>query len=418
MSAVQLYKPYPHQRAVHDAISRHLSEHPPKTDGRQKTFTINAMRQVGKTTLAGNEFIRFACAMPKGESAYISPTFELARKMMADFSRALTGTPLLVGVNKNERAVSFFNGHVVRLLSAEQGDSVRGLNVSGVLILDELAYMRDSFLNEVVAPFTDFHKAPTIAISTPRGKRGRHFEYQALARSGDSRFVGFDWAKFDMSCLHSPEWLEEKRRTLPDRTFRTDYLGEFLDNEGSVFRNINKVILPSDYTPELRNLSWGIDWGGGSGNDDTVMTAYNDMSEQAFLRAWSDESPMQQVEEIASILNDHKSATASVVAEKNSIGAVYIDALRKKTSVGISEFIMTNESKRRIVESLIMAVEQVLVGLLSVEAQLAQFEYFESRTLPSGAITYAAPAALHDDYVIASALALSGRGIKNRIIIN
>lgn len=417
MASVELYKPYPHQRVVHDAITEHLSLHPVGSPGRQKTFAINSKRQIGKTTFAGNELLRFGLLLPGCESAYISPTFELAKKMLAEFSKTLSGTPLLESLNKTDRIVTLFNKHTFRLFSAEQGDNIRGFNVSGVLVLDEFAYMREAFLDEVVAPFTDFHKAPTITISTPRGKRGRHFENYTQGKSGNPMYQTFDWAEYDLSYMHSPEWLEEKRRTLPDRVFRTDYLGLFTDNEGAVFTNINAILLPTGYTPEMTGLSWGIDWAGGNGGDRTVLTAFNKKNEQAYLRAWHNEPPMQQVEEIAGVLNSHAAHTRSVVAEKNSMGAVYIDALRKQSKVGISDFVTSNESKRQIVESMIAMTEQKKVWLLPIEAQIAEFEYFESHTLPSGVIAYSAPAALHDDYVMASCIALSGRMTQNTIII-
>ncbi len=417
MQAVQLYKPFPHQRAVHGAITAHLNAHPPGDSSRQVTFAVNAMRQVGKTTMVGNEIIRFALAMPKKESVYIAPTYKLTRKMVAEFSKALTGNPLLDSINKTENYVSFANGHSVYLMSAEQGDAVRGFNASGVLVIDEFAYMRDEFLDNVVAPFTDFHKTPTITISTPRGKRGKHYEFQVYAKEGQPKFVGFDWAAFDMSCIRSAEWLEDKRRTLPERTFRTDYLGEFLDNEGAVFRNLNGCILAPGLEPAMQHLKWGIDWAAGSGNDRTVLTAFNDLNEQVYLKAWDSTPPMQQVSEIARIINDHKEITRSVIAEKNSMGAVYIDALRKECRFPVVEFVTTNEEKRRIIENLVKLTEAAAVGLKPVEAQLSEFDYFESHTLPSGAIVYSAPVGLHDDYVMAAAIALSQKQHERKFMI-
>lgn len=377
------------------------------------------MRQVGKTTAVGNELLRFACEKPKGESIYISPTFELARKMIAEFSKSLSGTPLLDGINKSERLVSLWNNHTIRCLSAEQGDSIRGLNASGVLVIDELHYIRDSFLESVVAPFTDYHGAPVITISTPRGRRGKHFEYQSAAASGSANITGFDWARYDMSCIQSrtAEWLEGKRATMSERVFRTEILGEFLDNEGTVFPCLYRAVMPAGYVGEKIGLSWGIDWANGSSGDRTVLTAFNKYDEQVYLKEWHSEPPMVQVEQIARILNDHKDVTTSCTAEKNSMGAVYIDALRRATSVALTTFITTNESKRKIVESMIKATEDATVKLMNVEAQIAEFEYFESSITPTGLTTYSAPSQMHDDYVMAACIARSGYGKQVKFIL-
>lgn len=417
MQSVELYKPYPHQRIVHDAITKYVEEREDDERIKQRTFSINSMRQVGKTTLAGNELIRFALLMPKCESIYISPTFELARKMLAEFSKSLTGTPFLDSINKSERTVTFFNKHVVRCLSAEQGDNLRGLNVSGLLIIDEFAYIRDAFINDVVYPFTDFHGAPTIAISTPRGRRGKHWEYQRAAAEGDPMYTAFDWAKFDMTHLHTMEWLDAKRRSMPERTFRTDYLGEFLENEGSIFTHLNNVLMPNGYVPSLSQLTWGIDWASGSGNDRTIITAFNEYNEQVILKEWHSCPPMRQVEEISAEINKHKHLTRSVVVERNGIGAVYIDALKRMLHVGVTPFTTTNESKRKAVDNVVMLMEKSEMKLINKEAQISEFEYFESSTTPNGSITYAAPSMMHDDYVMAVCFALSGKNNKSSFII-
>lgn len=413
-TTIELYNPYPHQLAVHDAITKHLDEHPAGDSLRQHIFAVNAMRQVGKTTLVGNELLRFGFEIPNGESIYISPTFELAKKMLSDFSKAIGGTALCNSINKTDRQVLLSDGHLLRFLSAEQGDSIRGLNVSGVLVLDEFAYMRREFVEEVVAPFTDFHKAPTITISTPRTKRGLHYEYQCLGKIAGSGITSIDWANFDLSYLHSPEFMAQKQSILPERTFKTDYLGLFLDSESAVFGDLKPVLLPKGVRPPALRLYWGIDWATGASKDRTVLTAFNELDQQVFVREWSTEPPMQQVREIADIIMANKAKTDRVTAEKNSMGAVYIDALRARLEdIPIIEFTTTNESKRRIVDNMVVAIEQKTTRLLNNETQTAEFEYFEANTLKSGVVQYAAPASLHDDYVMAVCLARSGRDVVN-----
>lgn len=413
---ITLYDPFPHQLAAHDLIGDHLAAHPIGDPARQAVFDINAMRQVGKTMFVANELGRLGFTMPGAESIYISPTFELAKKMLNDFSKSLAGTALIKSMNKTDRQIVLFNDHIIRFISAEQGDSVRGLNVSGVLVIDELAYIRQSFLDDVVAPFTDFHAAPTIAISTPRTKRDLHWQYQCLGKIPGSGVYAIDWAGFDLSYLpsRSPEKLEQRRARLPGRTFRTDYLGEFLDSESTVFGDLKAVTMPKGFRPTSERLYWGLDWATGASKDRTVLTAYNENNAQVFIKEWTDTPPMQQVKEIAAILNANAAKTERVVAEKNSIGAVYIDALRAKVDkIAITEFNTTNETKRRIVEDVVMLIEQNEMQMLHNDTQTAEFEFFELHEIAGGKITYSAPLALHDDYVMATCLALSGRGVVN-----
>lgn len=423
-TTVHLYDPFPHQLELHNVVTEHITAHPLGDPARQVIIDTNAMRQVGKTTAIGNELNRFGLELPGKESIYISPTFELAKKMLNDFNKAFGGTALIKSLNKTDRQIVLCTDHLIRFCSAEQGDSLRGLNVSGLLVIDELAYIRRSFLDEVVSPFTDFYKAPTICISTPRTKRGLHWEYQCLGKIPNSGVIAVDWAKFDLSYLRTPEWLARKRSQIPDRTFRTDYLGQFLDNESTVFGDLKPVTMPKGIRPSCEKLFWGLDWATGASSDAdnptadrTVLTAYNENNEQVFIKEWVTESPMEQVRAIAAILIANKAKTERIVAEKNSIGAVYIDALRAMLTpegIAVTEFITTNESKRRIVEDVIVLIENKEIQMLYNDTQIAEFEFFERHTTKNGAVTYAAPTSLHDDYVIATCLALSGRRVINK----
>lgn len=421
---VQLYDPFPHQLELHNVVTEHITTHPPGDPARQVIIDVNSMRQTGKTTAIGNELGRFGLELPGMESIYISPTFELSRKMLHDFNKGYGGTALIKSINKTERQVVTCTDHLIRFCSAEQGDSLRGLNVSGLLVIDELAYIRQTFIDEVVSPFTDFYKAPTICISTPRTKRGLHWQYQCLGKIPDSGVKAIDWAKFDLSYLRTAEWLAKKRSQIPDRTFRTDYLGQFLDNESTVFGDLKPVTMPKGIRPNCEKLYWGLDWATGASSDAdnptsdrTVLTAYNQNNEQVFIKEWVTESPMEQVRAIAAILIANKAKTKRVVAEKNSIGAVYIDALRAMLTpedITVTEFVTTNETKRRIVEDVIVLIENKDMKILHNDTQIAEFEFFERHTTPNGAVTYKAPTSLHDDYVIATCLALSGRSVINQ----
>ncbi|MCD8167000.1 MAG: hypothetical protein LUE93_13345 [Bacteroides sp.] len=84
---VQLYTPYPHQKAVHDALTIHLSQVPRFTDRFQKTFVVKAPRQVGKSVMVENELLRFSLAFNHSRNAYISPSFNLSLKVFREIHK-------------------------------------------------------------------------------------------------------------------------------------------------------------------------------------------------------------------------------------------------------------------------------------------------------------------------------------------
>lgn len=94
----------------------------------------------------------------------------------------------------------------------------------------------------------------------------------------------------------------------------------------------------------------------------------------------------------------------SVLAEKNSIGAVNIEALRE-IGVYATPFETTNESKSAIMSNMHELLHQGW-KLLDIPVQKHEFNTFVSSQLPSGAWRLAAEGDGHDDTVMACAIGL------------
>lgn len=401
---VKLYSPFPHQAVVNEAISKHLSGVERFTDDFQKTFVVKAMRQVGKSAMTTNELVRFALKYNKSVNAYISPTLKLAKKTFGEVVAMFEGSNYIKSSNKTDLIISFVNGSSIWFFSAEQGEALRGFNVSGLLVIDEAAFIQDVVYRDCISPWCDFYKAVTLMISTPQFKSGFFYDHYVLGFSISSSCKSFDWSEYDMTIIRSEKRLEEKRLITPDKKFRCEYLGEWLDGEGSVFNNFNDCLYPEFFTGD--KLFIGIDWGSGSGQDSTVVSAFNELGEQALL--WKDNisTPMECVSKITEILQANKDNIKRVQAENNSLGAVYIDALRKANKgIKIDIFNTTNDSKRDLVEQFQVALEQNKVKLKEDREQTNQLSFYESGVSPTGKITYNAKKGFHDDIVMADMLA-------------
>jgi Leu/Phe-tRNA-protein transferase len=96
---------------------------------------------------------------------------------------------------------------------------------------------------------------------------------------------------------------------------------------------------------------------------------------------------------------------SSIIAEKNSIGGVNIEALRGM-GVNISPFETTNESKAAIMSNMNEALHNGGWKLLDIPEQKHELNTFVATQLPSGAWRLAAQADGHDDIVIGDALGI------------
>lgn len=397
---VTLYKPYPHQRVVHDAITHHIKTARRFTDAFQVIFTVKAPRQTGKSIMIENELLRWALQFKGSINGYVAPSFDLTDKVFTELVDMLEGTGLLASKNIVKKYIRLVNGSTIRMFSAEQRNRLRGYTITGVLMIDEAAFMVDDIFHSHLSPWVDAKKAVIIMISSPNFETGFFYDtYIDGLENGHS----FDFTDYDLSMVRSPEKLEEKRRTTPPQVFRSEYLGLFKRAEGTVFGPFEACLMKHEAeTPT--EMYFGIDFGTGSGKDYTVVTAFNQHHEQCFLWATNEMQPMDQAKEIANILSRFKGVTRGVYAEQNSIGKIYLDMLRKHTQV--SAFNTDNKSKRKLVEQMQVDIQQVAIGLIDDFKLKNEFAIYESHVNPAtNLVTYGAPKQYNDDMVMATMIA-------------
>ena len=394
----QGYNPFPHQLAVHRALNYGYRS--------GKVYVVKARRQVGKSILVEQELLRFAINFARTTNACVSPTLSQARKVFQDIIDCIGDSGVVKKKNETLLEIELINGSRIFFKSAEQRESLRGYTISGILCIDECAFISDDIFNTVI-PWCNVHKAPILLTSTPKFKEGFYWSYWNLGLDPDNQNVqSFDFNDFDTSMLLSPDKLEEYRKILPSGQFRTEYLGEFLDADGIVFQGFKECVGFSD---SYQKLYVGIDWGTGNGEDSTSISVLNERCEQVFYFNFNDKNTTAQIEFISEFLNRHRGVIKLVVPELNSIGTPMTELLRGKCPwVKIEGVTTTNTSKCDMVNALQVAFEQKKIKILDEERQLRELSMYEAQFNPKTKnITYNAPRGHHDDTVIALGLSLT-----------
>lgn len=125
------------------------------------------------------------------------------------------------------------------------------------------------------------------------------------------------------------------------------------------------------------------------------------------MKRIKDVSPAEQVKWLADIINEtaSKYKIGKILAEKNSIGAIYIDLLQKAINVPITNWVTSNASKKRLVDTLQLALEQKMITILGDEKQLDELRKYQAEVnFRTKTVSYNA-ATGNDDTVIALMLA-------------
>ena len=366
-----------------------------------KTACVKSVRQSGKSFMSMLILIMYALGK-KCRSIYVAPTLQQSTMTFKAIVNAFQDTNIIKNTNGATFAIEFINGSDILFRSTGQGTSLRGLTASGILVLDECAFLKDEDIN-VILPFVNANNAPILAISTPFARQGYFFNlYTQGVNTPTDKVKAFDWANHpETSRFLTQERKEFYKKTMAKHLYNTEILGQFLADDGILFQNIQEAVL--DYKPTIDEVYIGIDFGTGNGGDYTVMSVMNKNSEQVNIYSTNKLSPMKQVEWLAELINQY-SKVNRIFAEVNSIGNVYIDALQSKIKHKITKWVTTNKSKKDLVTQLQLAFENRTVKIQNNEELITELGAYEMQITKSGAISFNGRVGVHDDMVIATML--------------
>ena len=368
------------------------------------TAVLKSVRQSGKTYLLQVELLRMAFAH-KCTSIIFEPTIPLARKVYKSITKALEGTDLIKSANAQLLEIEFNNGSEILFKSTEQLN--RGLVCTGLLILDETAYLDDDAIFSIL-PLKNAHNCSLICASSPFTMDGFYYDIYLQGLGDNPKIKTFDWSKHpEISRFLTEEQKALYKQVMSKAKYTTEVEGEFLKDGGLLFTGLENCIgVPDDE----KIVYCGIDFGTGSDEDWTVLSVINNLGQQVKLYRNNHLSPMQQVDWLCGLLLDLSThyTIKTILAEENSIGKVYVDAMRKKLSpkkLTITNWITTNKSKNELVTHFQIALENQYVQLLDNPIQLNEIrKYAAEINAKTKTITYNGFKS-NDDCVIATMLA-------------
>ena len=376
-------------------------------DGRGKILIIKAPRQVGKTFFNISELIYSASILKKSVSIVVEPSVFLARKVYNDITKALNGSGVIASANSTTCEINFINGSQIICRSIESMS--RGLTVSGILIIDETAFIDDESIYTLL-PLINANNAGLILTSSPFTAEGYFYNMYIKGIEGnDPNIKSFDWSKEEGIKKFLTEEKKALYRTVMSKNkYTTEILGEFLENDGLLFTNLSACI--GEAVPTEKTAYIGIDFATGSDGDYTVLTAINGKGQVFKQVAVNDLTPTKQVDWLVEKINEIKKGYTirTILAEKNSIGAVYIDYMRKsllKSNLTVQEFITTNDSKRRIIEQLQTAFEQAAITIPNDPVLINELKRFQATVNPTTKVVRYEGKNCHDDRTMSLAFA-------------
>jgi hypothetical protein len=358
-------------------------------------------RRFGKTSFIPRMRIK---RMLQGEpGSYYAPNYKMLQQFYRDTKDLLA--PIITNVSKQEHRFEFIGGGSLTMWSLDSPDTARGRKY-GFADIDEAAMipsLEDAF-NAVIRPTLSDLEGDAGFWSTPRGLN----YFQVLyARGEDPGYP--EWQSFRFPTSANPfikqSEIDAAQLDLPQDVFRQEYMAEFIQGEGAVFRNITANLYAGGETPEEHKghvLVAGVDWG--AVNDFTAISiACETCGKELELDRFNKIDWEFQRARLLSLLD--KWNVSFCLGEENSIGSPNLEALAKSTKRTVKGFQTTAQSKPPLIQSLALCLEQEEMKWLNVPIATRELEAYEAtRNEVTNRIQYSAPQGFHDDTVIARAL--------------
>jgi hypothetical protein len=315
--------------------------------------------------------------------------------------------PIAAGIvrkNETDRTLDLDRGHI-RAKTAWDADTLRG-DYADLLILDEYSLMKPSTWDEVGAPMLLDNDGDALFIFTPKRKNHAFSLYARAMGDTTGRWQAWHGTSLDNPYL-SKIALAEITGDMTEEAYKQEILAEFLDSEGAVFRNIAACMTaPTPARIEDHQghaIYMGCDWG--RQKDYTAISLVCAPCRVEVARDRFNTLDYHVQRQRLRTLYDRWHVT-SVLAESNAMGDPIITELQRE-GMRVVPFPTTAQTKPPLIEALALALERSEVRWQPDPIWTSEIEAYECAISPvTGRSSYSAPEGVHDDTVMARALAL------------
>jgi hypothetical protein len=387
------YEPHPGQREVHDSTA-------------SRRVLACGVRW-GKTLCAAMEGLAAAMAPRERSMGWVvAPTYDLADKVFRELV-VLVAEHLrhrILALKESERRLVLRNlGGGVSEIRGKSADNPIALLGEGLdwLIVDEAARLKPAIWEGHLSQRLIDKQGWALLISTPKGK-GWFYDLYRRGQSDDPDHASWNYPSWTNPYLDR-EMIEQERERLPERVFKQEYGGEFLEGSGQVFRYVRERATGSFRDPRPGEYCFGgLDLA--KIEDYTVLVILSEEREVVYVDRFNRLDWNLQIHRIHAAATKYR---ALINVDSTGKGEPVYEALRF-AGCWTKAYPFTQKSKAALIDNLAMLFEQDKITLPRPELWpegIDELEAFQYSVTDLGNVRTGAPSGDHDDCVIALALA-------------
>mgnify|MGYP003114293102 CR=1 FL=1 len=215
-------------------------------------------RRFGKTFIAINELARFS-RYPKKRVWYVAPTFRMAKQIVwTELLERLQKHKWIKTTNHSDLTVILRNNSTISLRGADNEQSLRGVGLD-FLCMDEFADIKENAWYEVLRATLSDKNGHALFCGTPRGYG--NWSYNLFTKQEtDNNWKSFKYTTLDGGQVSANE-IEQAKQDLDERTFKQEYLSDFVNYSGAIYYNFNREEnVLKEYIPSSNTIHIGVDF--------------------------------------------------------------------------------------------------------------------------------------------------------------
>ncbi len=361
---------------------------------KQARFVVTMCGRRWGKSIDGEEWVEDG-AIDGMKCGWFTPTYKYLIEVWDSMTHRLA--PITVRADKTEKRIELRGGGLIECWTMDTPDPGRSRKYHRIVV-DEAGITRgllNTWQQSIRPTLTDYAGSAWF-YGTPKGRTHDFVQLFAKGESGDT-----GWLSHRAPTRENPfipkEEIEAARRDMPEAAFLQEYEGIPADDGANPFGQ-TAILACVDSLSGARPVVWG--WDFARAQDWTVGIGLDESGRVCRLERWQHRPWGETKADVATI-----TGRTLAVGDSTGIGDAIVEDLQR-AGTPIEGYLFTPKSKQQLMERLAGAIQGDEIrypdGVIRSELETFGYEY------TAHGVRYTAPPGLHDDAVMALALAVYG----------
>jgi hypothetical protein len=370
-----------------------------------------AGRQTGKTFFMQNDCVMRALNNPKHRMFWVSPIQDQANKVMKDIEAMFNShqelwNQIVKRYDRKANELYFYNGSFIKFRSADSGDNLRGATLD-YIYLDEAAYMKLDFINEVLLPMVTRTNGKVCAASTFNGPNWFYEWYKnGQVEENWEQIKSIKKTYLDLNDDNVSKTVLGIKKSMTKAQFDQEFLCRPVSAD-ALFSNVEDAIVEKG-VQEYERVYIGMDIG--VAQDYTVLTAMTENYEVFDIDRFNyKEEGMNSNEfkdRIKAFYLKHDQKLTAAYFEVNNNDLLFDEITDDDRMYKLIPFLTTAQTKPEMIRNLIKLFEDKVIKIPKNDDLIKELYDFKSkRNAITGNLQFSNTDGKHDDMVMSLAIA-------------